>query len=160
MFLECAQAARAEYLVTDNLKHFPPTWRAPASPPRGTYSMSCLAKTANTASRPTLRNHPPADPWSPLPRVLDFLQTPCPAARVRSRKLNMNWDKGISKRALDHLVGIQAFFALFLQCKLLDLWNCSGRLPENASHEDSTPDLYLIKVAVMAPTTARTVKTR
>ena len=26
MFLECAQATRAEYLVTDNLKHFPPTW--------------------------------------------------------------------------------------------------------------------------------------
>ena len=26
MFLECAQAARAEYLVTGNLKHFPATW--------------------------------------------------------------------------------------------------------------------------------------
>jgi hypothetical protein len=33
-----------------------------------------------------------------------------------------------------------------------------GVYPENASQEDSTPDLYLIKVAVMAPTTARTVK--
>jgi len=26
IFLECAQTARAEYLVTGNLKHFPPTW--------------------------------------------------------------------------------------------------------------------------------------
>ena len=33
-----------------------------------------------------------------------------------------------------------------------------GVYPENASHEDSTPDLYLIKITVMAPTTARTVK--
>ena len=28
MFLECAQTARAEYLVTGNLKHFPPTWES------------------------------------------------------------------------------------------------------------------------------------
>ena len=28
MFLECAQAVRAEYLVTGNLKHFPPTWES------------------------------------------------------------------------------------------------------------------------------------
>jgi uncharacterized protein len=28
MFLECAQAARAEYLVAGNLKHFPPTWES------------------------------------------------------------------------------------------------------------------------------------
>ena len=35
-----------------------------------------------------------------------------------------------------------------------------GVYPESASQEDSTPELYLIKVAVMAPTTARTVKTR
>ena len=28
MFLECAQAARAEYVVTGNLKHFPPTWES------------------------------------------------------------------------------------------------------------------------------------
>jgi putative PIN family toxin of toxin-antitoxin system len=27
IFLECAQAARAAYLVTGNLKHFPVTWR-------------------------------------------------------------------------------------------------------------------------------------
>jgi putative PIN family toxin of toxin-antitoxin system len=26
IFLECAQAADAEYLVTGNLKHFPPSW--------------------------------------------------------------------------------------------------------------------------------------
>ncbi|PYT21832.1 MAG: putative toxin-antitoxin system toxin component, PIN family [Acidobacteria bacterium] len=26
MFLECAQAARADYLVTGNLKHFPASW--------------------------------------------------------------------------------------------------------------------------------------
>ncbi len=26
IFLECAQAARARYLVTGNLKHFPPHW--------------------------------------------------------------------------------------------------------------------------------------
>ena len=26
MFLECAQAARADYLVTGNLRHFPPSW--------------------------------------------------------------------------------------------------------------------------------------
>lgn len=26
IFLECAHAARAEYLVTGNLKHFPPLW--------------------------------------------------------------------------------------------------------------------------------------
>lgn len=26
VFLECAQAARAHYLVTGNLKHFPPKW--------------------------------------------------------------------------------------------------------------------------------------
>ena len=26
IFLECAQAARAAYLVTGNLKHFPVTW--------------------------------------------------------------------------------------------------------------------------------------
>ena len=26
IFLECAQAARAEYLVTGNLQHFPPAW--------------------------------------------------------------------------------------------------------------------------------------
>jgi predicted nucleic acid-binding protein len=26
IFLECAQAARAAYLVTGNLKHFPATW--------------------------------------------------------------------------------------------------------------------------------------
>lgn len=26
IFLECAQAAQAEYLVTGNLKHFPPSW--------------------------------------------------------------------------------------------------------------------------------------
>ena len=26
MFLECAQAAEAHYLVTGNLKHFPATW--------------------------------------------------------------------------------------------------------------------------------------
>jgi putative PIN family toxin of toxin-antitoxin system len=27
VFLECAQAAQAAYLVTGNLKHFPPWWR-------------------------------------------------------------------------------------------------------------------------------------
>ena len=27
IFLECAQAARAAYLVTGNAKHFPATWR-------------------------------------------------------------------------------------------------------------------------------------
>jgi uncharacterized protein len=26
VFLECAQAAQAEYLVTGNIKHFPPVW--------------------------------------------------------------------------------------------------------------------------------------
>ena len=26
IFLECSQAARAHYLVTGNLKHFPPKW--------------------------------------------------------------------------------------------------------------------------------------
>jgi len=26
IFLECAQAAEANYLVTGNIKHFPPTW--------------------------------------------------------------------------------------------------------------------------------------
>jgi predicted nucleic acid-binding protein len=26
MFLDCAQAARADYLVTGNLKHFPTSW--------------------------------------------------------------------------------------------------------------------------------------
>jgi predicted nucleic acid-binding protein len=26
IFLECAQVAQAEYLVTGNLKHFPPSW--------------------------------------------------------------------------------------------------------------------------------------
>jgi uncharacterized protein len=26
IFLECAQAAKAEYLVTGNIKHFPPSW--------------------------------------------------------------------------------------------------------------------------------------
>lgn len=28
VFLECAQAARADYVVTGNLKHFPPSWAA------------------------------------------------------------------------------------------------------------------------------------
>jgi hypothetical protein len=28
IFLECAQAARADYLVTGNLKHFPVSWAA------------------------------------------------------------------------------------------------------------------------------------
>jgi uncharacterized protein len=28
MFLECAQAARADYLVTGNVKHFPASWAA------------------------------------------------------------------------------------------------------------------------------------
>jgi len=27
MFLECAEAARADYLVTGNVRHFPPFWR-------------------------------------------------------------------------------------------------------------------------------------
>jgi putative PIN family toxin of toxin-antitoxin system len=27
-FLECAQAARADYLVTGNLRHFPKTWKS------------------------------------------------------------------------------------------------------------------------------------
>jgi uncharacterized protein len=27
IFLECAQAAEAHYLITGNLKHFPPSWR-------------------------------------------------------------------------------------------------------------------------------------
>lgn len=26
IFLECAQAAKTEYLVTGNIKHFPPSW--------------------------------------------------------------------------------------------------------------------------------------
>ena len=28
MFLECAEAARADYLVTGNLRHFPPFWKS------------------------------------------------------------------------------------------------------------------------------------
>jgi predicted nucleic acid-binding protein len=27
IFLECADSARADYLVTGNLKHFPPFWK-------------------------------------------------------------------------------------------------------------------------------------
>jgi uncharacterized protein len=28
MFLECADAARADYLITGNVKHFPPFWKS------------------------------------------------------------------------------------------------------------------------------------
>jgi putative PIN family toxin of toxin-antitoxin system len=28
LFLECAEAARADYLITDNLRHFPRFWRS------------------------------------------------------------------------------------------------------------------------------------
>jgi uncharacterized protein len=41
MFLECAETARADYLITGNLRHFPPFWESTKIiPPRDFLSLA------------------------------------------------------------------------------------------------------------------------
>jgi len=42
MFLECADTARADYLITGNQRHFPVSWRTPRSSARMNSSASSL----------------------------------------------------------------------------------------------------------------------